>query len=103
MSGSAPPDRSGCPPPFTLVPAEGVAVVRGEAGGNTHLLVADGPVLWSPARGRTGGTALGLLTVPAGAVAYLLHPEHGANAMGPGSYLLRRQRQQADQVRVVAD
>lgn len=83
------------------VPPEGVAVVRGEAGGNTHLLVADGLVLWNPAQGP--GTALGFLVVPEGSTAFLLHPEHGANAIGAGSYLLRRQRQQADQIRIVQD
>jgi hypothetical protein len=84
-----------------LVPPAGVPVVRGEAGGHTHLLVADGPVLWNPA--QTGGLALGLVVVPDGAVAYLLHPEHGAMGMAPGSYILRRQREQADVIRVVAD
>lgn len=84
-----------------VIPAEGVPVVRGEAGGNTHLLVGDDAVLWHPAQG--GGTPLGLVTVPAGAVAYLLHPEHGAMGIGPGSYLLRRQREQADTIRMVAD
>lgn len=81
------------------VPAEGVAVVRGEAGGNTHLLVADGPVAWLPASGQT----LGTVTVPEGATAYLLHPEHGAQGIAPGSYTIRRQREQADAIRLVAD
>lgn len=85
----------------TQVPSAGIPVVRGEAGGNTHLLVADGAVLWYPA--QRGGTTLGLMVVAEGAVAYLLHPEHGANAMGSGSYLLRRQREQADVIRVVSD
>lgn len=81
------------------VPADGVPVVRGEAGGNTHLLVADGPVSWRP----TDDITLGTVTVEEGAVAYLLHPEHGANGLGPGVYRLRRQREQADVIRVVAD
>lgn len=83
----------------TGVPAEGVAVIRGEAGGNTHLLVADGAVSWRPA----SDVDLGTVTVEDGAVGYLLHPEHGGNAMGPGSYRLRRQREQADVIRTVAD
>ena len=85
----------------TLVPSEGIPVVRGEAGGNTHLLVADGAVLWNPA--STGGTTLGLVVIPDGAAAYMLHPEHGAMGMGPGSYIVRRQREQADEIRIVAD
>lgn len=84
-----------------LVPAEGVPVVRGEAGGNTHLLVADGPVLWGAA--SDSGVVLGSLVVPEGSTAFLLHPEHGANAIGPGSYIVRRQREQADEIRMVAD
>lgn len=83
------------------VPAQGVPVIRGEAGGNTHLLVADGPVLWNPA--TAGGSTLGLVVVPDGSTAYLLHPEHGANGLAPGSYVLRRQREQADEIRMVAD
>lgn len=84
----------------SAVPAEGVAVVRGENGGNTHLLVAEGPVVWAPA---TGTLDLGTLTVPDGAAAWLLHPEHGTNGIAPGSYVVRRQREQADEIRLVAD
>lgn len=86
----------------TAVPPEGVAVVRGESGGNTHLLVAEGPVSWA-AVGNRALLDLGVVTVPDGATAFLLHPEHGANAMGPGCYTVRRQREQADELRVVAD
>lgn len=85
------------------VPPEGVAVVRAEAGGNTHLLVAAGAVRWAPIEGRPDALDLGVVDVAKGATAYLLHPEHGANAMAPGSYLLRRQREQADAIRMVAD
>lgn len=82
------------------VPSCGVAVVRGEAGGNTHLLLADGPVRYDPA---PRDLTLGVLTVPDGSVAYLAHPEHGYAGIGPGSYVIRRQREQADQIRIVAD
>ncbi len=87
----------------TPVPPSGVAVVRGESGGNTHLLVAEGPVSWAPVVGNPTLLDLGVVTVPEGATAFLLHPEHGANAMGPGSYTIRRQREQADELRIVAD
>jgi hypothetical protein len=86
--------------PGALVPAEGVAVVRGENGGNTHLLVGEG-VMWAPAVNR--GQGLGVVTVPKGGTGYLLHPEHGANALAPGSYSLRRQREQADAIRLIQD
>lgn len=84
------------------VPTAGVPVVRGESGGNTHLLLAEGPVSWTATPGVTDLT-IGIIDVPAGSVAYLAHPEHGYLAMGPGAYMLRRQREQADELRVVAD
>lgn len=82
-----------------LVGPAGVAVIRGEAGGNTHLLVADGKVHWQPTTGQT----LGHVVVEEGATAFLLHPEHGAQGIAPGSYAIRRQREQADEIRMVAD
>lgn len=85
----------------TRVPPAGVPVVRGENGGNTHLLVADGAVAWAPATGA--GQDLGYVTVAPGSTAYLIHPEHGGNGIGVGTYLLRRQREQADEIRLVAD
>jgi hypothetical protein len=81
------------------VPGEGVAVIRGEAGGNTHLLV--GEAFWRPVPGND--QTLGTVTVPDGGTAYLLHPEHGAQGFAPGCYLVRRQREQADEIRMVAD
>jgi hypothetical protein len=36
-------------------------------------------------------------------VAYLTHPEHGFNAIGTGSYVINRQREQADEIRIIAD
>lgn len=78
------------------IPADGVPVVQGEATSNTHLLVGDG--LWAAGG---AGTDLGVVTVSS--EAYLLHPEHGAQGLAPGSYLIRRQREQADEIRLVAD
>jgi hypothetical protein len=87
--------------PAVVVPPAGVPVVRGEAGGNTHLLLGEGGVVWAPVEGLSQD--LGVVTVPDGGTAYLLHPEHGANAMGPGAYRLRRQREQRDEIALVAD
>lgn len=88
----------------TPVPPDGVPVVRGEAGGNTHLLLADGDVRCDLSDG-VSATSLTLahVTVSDGAVGWLAHPEHGYLGVGPGSYELRRQREQADVIRVVAD
>lgn len=85
----------------TRVPQDGVPVIRGEAGGNTHLLLADGDVRYAPA--SDGGLNLGVLTVAGDATAYLAHPEHGYAGIGAGRYVLRRQREQADEIRMVAD
>jgi hypothetical protein len=95
------PRRRGKHTTTSPVPADGIAVIRGENGGHTHLLVADGDVTWSPA--ARAGQTLGTVDVADDATAYMLHPEHGANALAPGSYELRRQREQADQIRMVAD
>ena len=85
----------------TPVPAAGLPVVRGEAGGNTHTLLGEGPVMFDAA--RPGGQELGLLTVPEGSVAYLAHPEHAYTGIAAGSYVVRRQREMADELRLVAD
>lgn len=85
------------------VPASGVPVVRGENGGNTHLLLAEGPVFFAARDASAGNLLLGTLVVPAGSTAYLAHPEHGYLGIEPGSYVIRRQREQADELRMVAD
>lgn len=87
----------------TPVPRQGVPVVRGEGGGNTHLLLADGPVFCDTRTATTGDLTLAVVSVPAGSTGYLAHPEHGYTGIGPGRYFLRRQREQADELRIVAD
>ena len=83
------------------IPAGGVPVVRGENGGNTHALVGSGFCdTWSA---DVSNLTLGTLVVPVGESAYLAHPEHGYLGIGPGVYELRRQREQADVTRMVAD
>lgn len=91
-------------PASNLVPAAGVPVVRGEAGGNTHLLLGEGDVRFDPAdNGGPVALALGTLTVAEGATAWLAHPEHAYTGVAPGTYELRRQREQADEIRLIAD
>lgn len=87
----------------TAVPKDGVAVVRGENGGNTHLLLPDGDVRWDAAAPRAGELRLGVLTVAAGSTGYLAHPEHGYTGIAPGTYEIRRQREQANEIRLVQD
>ena len=79
-------------PAGTSVPRDGVAVVRGEFGGHTHTLLAEGTVTFDPAAGDEG-LDIGVLTVGADATAYLAHPEHAYSGIGPGTYVLRRQRE----------
>ena len=84
------------------VPAEGVAVIEAVGSGHEHRLFAgqSGTATFGLANTR-GGQDIGVLecTEPA----YLLHPEHGATGIAPGAYVLRRQREQADEERLVAD
>lgn len=88
----------------TPVPAAGTPVVRGENGGNTHsIIAADGPVFCDTMPASTRDLRVATLTVPADSTAYLAHPEHGFMGIGPGSYEIRRQREQAEQMRMVAD
>lgn len=90
-------------PASTPIPKAGVAVVRGESGGNTHSLHAEGLVFWDAAAERSGTLALGTLTVPAGSIGVMAHPEHGFLQIAPGTYRIGRQREQADQIALVAD
>lgn len=89
-------------PARTPIPQAGLVVVASEASPNTHTLHnLDGQCFFDAA---DRGDSLGTLTVPDGASAYLVHTEeHGANAMGPGTYRLQGQYDFAGQWRRVAD
>lgn len=87
----------------TPIPAAGFPAVRGESGGNTHLLLADGPAFYDALAPSATKLDIGTLTIPEGTSAYLAHPEHGYLGIAPGNYVLRRQREQADELRLVAD
>lgn len=93
-------------PATTPIPAAGVQVVRAEASANTHSLMSwDAQCFFDVDRtGGDDGLTLGTLTVPPGGSAYALHTEeHGANGIGPGTYVLKRQREFAGEWRQVAD
>lgn len=89
--------------PEAGVPRAGVAVVRGESGGNTHRLLAHGDVRFDQRTATADDLTLGSLHVPDGATAWLDHPEHGNAGIAPGDYVLRRKREQAEELRMVAD
>jgi hypothetical protein len=84
------------------VPPEGIAVIEAAGSGHEHRLFA----------GMPGTATLGIANTAAGQdigvlectePAYMLHPEHGATGIAPGGYVLRRQREQAGEERLVAD
>lgn len=87
---------------FSPVPVAGLAIVQG---GNAHILDAyQGEVLWKPVTARSGDVTIGILHVPDGAVAYLTHTEeHTSSGIGPGTYRISGKREQADEIRRVAD
>lgn len=83
------------------VPQYGVAVIDAVGGGHEHRLFAEipGTAWWTPA--SRSGQVIGTLTCDEPAV--VLHPEHGATRVAPGTWELRRQREKADEERLVAD
>jgi hypothetical protein len=88
----------------TAVPTVGTPVVRGESGGNTHAIyAADGPVFCDTFTATPGELRVATLSVPEGSTAYLGHPEHGYQGIAPGDYEIRRQREMAEEMRMVAD
>lgn len=82
------------------IPATGIAVIEAIGGGHEHRLFASVPGT-AHFTETGGGQGIGILecTEPA----YVIHPEHGATGIAPGTYELRRQREQADEERLVAD
>lgn len=81
----------------TPIPATGVVVASGREGHN-HTLFGGGFF-----DRRESGVVVGTLTVPAGATVLLSHEEHGALQLAPGTYRIGRQREQADEIALVAD
>ncbi|MFB4302598.1 hypothetical protein [Actinomadura sp. NTSP31] len=107
-SVTVPPERPGFTHPnarWRDVPPEGVELLRAEAGGNTHTLVAEpGTCRWTV--NVLDDTRLAIGVFEASEVVYLLHPEHGASGCAPGTYVVRRQREhdrRSGGMRFVAD
>jgi hypothetical protein len=89
----------------TPVGREGVILVKGENGGNTHALFADRGDVFYDANPHAGDQdlALGTLTIAEQSRAYLNHPEHGSTFLAPGTYRVSRQRELADEIQMVRD
>jgi DNA-binding XRE family transcriptional regulator len=86
----------------TPVPAAGIAVIEAVGSGHEHRLLPGRPgtARFVSLAGDQGQDIGHLLTTEP---AYLAHPEHGYLGIAPGAYVLRRQREQADEERLVAD
>lgn len=86
------------------VTGSGIEVIRGGAMNNAHTLltIADG-VTWRPVAFSGEDVALGLLTVPEGAECFVAHPEHSYSGIAAGTYVIGRQQEQAEAVRMVQD
>lgn len=88
----------------TEIPPAGVAVIAPVGSGHEHRLFASAPgtAWWTP---LSDGQDIGFLecTEPV----YSLHMEHGATGIAPRcgeeAYILRRQREQAEEERLVED
>jgi hypothetical protein len=99
--------RSGLAWPWREVTGAGIELLRSAGGGHPHTLVADpGACRWTTYVQDLSGLALGALAVTG--TAYLIHPEHGGTGIGPGRYVVRRQREyghsaSARAIRLVAD
>jgi hypothetical protein len=82
------------------VPAAGVPVIEAIAGGHEHRVFASVP---GAARIRMLGRGQDIAYLECTEPVFSLHVEHGATGIAPGSYLFRRQREQADEERLIAD
>jgi hypothetical protein len=87
------------------VPRAGIELLRSGVGGNPHTLVAEpGTCQWTTSVNDPTRLALGALVTTR--AAYLIHPEHGGTGIGPGTYLIRRQRERGEstqRTRFIAD
>ncbi|GIH02145.1 hypothetical protein Rhe02_02120 [Rhizocola hellebori] len=76
------------------VPPSGVELLRSASGGNPHTLVADPytcewlPWPWDP-------TGLAIAALRNTSTVYLIHREHGATGIAPGTWVVRRQRERS--------
>lgn len=90
--------------PATTPMPRTVIIVRSEASSNTHSLHPEGPCFWEyNDRASVTDLTLGKLTVPEGSKAHLIHQEHGALTITPGTYRVGRQREFAGEWAFVAD
>lgn len=88
----------------TTVMPKTVVVVASEASSNTHTLHPSGECFYDAHKATNqGDILLGKLTVPEGSTAVLIHQEHGALEIEPGTYEIRRQREWQNEWQMVHD
>ena len=95
----ADPDRSSRQ--GAAVPPDGIAVIEAVGGGHEHRLFAGQPGSAFSTPAVAGRQDIGVLECSE--PAYIAHPEHAYTGIAPGTYILRRQREQAHEERLVAD
>ncbi len=83
------------------IPADGIVIVEGQNGHPHVLFNYEGTCFFKPDKQR--GQGIGTVVVPESAVLGVGHNEHGYNMVGPGTYVFNRAREQADEIRIVAD
>ena len=90
---------------WTVVPSAGVTVVSGGAGGHAHVLTprlgAMAPVSWTTDVDDPEGLAVGVFE--SAEPCFMYHAEHGGQGYAAGVRVVRRQREFAEQERLVAD
>jgi hypothetical protein len=90
---------------WATVPPQGITVVDGGAGGHAHVLTpglgAVTPVLWTTDVDDPLGLAVGVFKTAE--PCFMYHTEHGGQGYAPGERVVRRQREQADEERLVED
>lgn len=80
------------------VTAAGITLVAGQ---HSHVLIADADTTRWVAGAGPSRLSVGVIhtTEPC----WIIHPEHGGLGLAPGAWEVRRQREQADEERLVAD
>ncbi|HWO64030.1 MAG TPA: hypothetical protein VNO31_28765 [Umezawaea sp.] len=85
---------------WDTVPSDGVELVRAATGNNPHTLTADPHTChWTTA--FHDPLRLGVAIFDNTTPAYLVHPEHGATGIAPGTWLVRRQQERSTGFRSV--
>ena len=92
--------ENGVDEPDTWEPVTGETTLV--EGVHAHVLVA-GPGDCRISRQVTDSEALTIAVVDVARPVHVLHAEHGAVALAPGKWAVRRTREQADMIRMVED